>query len=53
MISEIFRALRIGWAWACLRVSPESGISNFKLSCKTIYQVKFIIGLNIEHVFPP
>ena len=32
MVSEIFRSLKFGWAWACLV------ISNFKPSCKTIYQ---------------
>ena len=38
MVSETFRTLRIGWAGHDSGSALESGISNFKLSCKTIYQ---------------
>ena len=37
MVSEIFRTLRSGWAGHASVSADESGISNFKLSCKTIY----------------
>ena len=38
MVSEIFRTLGIGWAGHDSGSALESGISNLKLSCKTIYQ---------------
>ena len=38
MVSEIFRTLRIGGPRHASGSALESGISNFKLSCKTIYQ---------------
>ena len=41
MVSEIFRTLGIGWAWHDSGSALESGISNFKLSCKTIYQYTY------------
>ena len=40
MVSEIFRTLEIGWAWACLQVTsfnPGFQISNFLATKVTIF----------------
>ena len=38
MVSEIFRTLKLVWPGIASWSALESGISNVKLSCKTIFQ---------------